>query len=532
MSLYSVLMADDEEEVIRIIRRKINWEELGFEVCGQARNGIEALEMIDELQPDVVMTDIKMPYMDGLELVRRIQEKNLGIHTIVLSGFDEFEYVKQAISLEVEEYLLKPIDSGEIVKVFSKVKKSLDDERDLKKNMAYLENYYQQSIPILREGFFAELMENTIPEEKLGFYMQEYGIQLDGPYYAVIVVHTSTSVTPEGITGRLLQLSVRQLLEKNMSEKSNRYTFNYRDNIIVLVQMRSEDEISALTDEFDRFCKYAKRSCQAVVSVGIGLVTDKLTDITSSYSSAREAVSYRTLYGTGSAINIAEIDPGDSRVDFQENSLIHEIFKQIKMGTEESLQNAVETYINNIQRANLNLQAYEIAVMELVTSLYRFLNSNEIDTSSLISGEKNLYSRLIAMDSLDALKEWLFTCTLELREKLQGQRNMKTGSFVGKAKSYIQENFRDPDLNIDMVCSELGVSSAYFSTIFKKETGKTFVNYLTEIRMIEAERLLIEENEKQYIIAEKVGYSDPGYFSFVFKKYFGVSPMKYKKQGK
>ena len=119
MSLYSVLMVDDEEEVIRIIRKKINWEEIGFQVCGYARNGIEALEMLEELQPDVVMTDIKMPYMDGLELTARIKEQYPGTRIIIFSGFDEFDYVKQAIGLEVEQYLLKPLDSVEIRQVFS-----------------------------------------------------------------------------------------------------------------------------------------------------------------------------------------------------------------------------------------------------------------------------------------------------------------------------------------------------------------------------------------------------------------------------
>lgn len=530
MSLYSVLMVDDEEEVIRIIRRKINWEEMGFEVCGQARNGLEALEMVEELQPDVVMTDIKMPYMDGLELVAKLREKNMGIHTIVLSGFDEFDYVKKAIGLEVEEYLLKPIDSSEIIKVFTKVKNALDEERDMQKNIAYLENYYLQSLPILREGFFSDLMDSAIPEGKIPYYTEEYMIDLSGPNFAVAVVHTSRSKTPEGIGGRLMQMSVRQLLENSQLMKENRYAFNYRDNIVVLAQFDSEKEVSAFTDELDRFCKYAKRTSQAVVTIGIGHVVDSIKEIPSSYGSAREAVSYRALYGAGNAINIAEIDPGENRYDIQDNDLIHSILKQIKMGSEDRVKEAIEDYISSIQDAHMNIQTFGIALMELVTSLYRFMNANEIDLSEVSSDNKDVYTKLLQMDSMEAIQNWLTEISLKLREQVQGQRNIKTGSFVGKAKHYVLENFSNPDLSIDMVCSELGVSSAYFSTIFKKETGKTFLNYLTECRMKEAERLLIVEEEKTYIIAEKVGYSDPGYFSYVFKKWFGVSPMKYKKQ--
>lgn len=532
MSLYSVLMVDDEEEVIRIIRRKINWEEMGFQVCGQARNGLEALEMIDEFLPDVVMTDIKMPYMDGLQLTQKIKEKGLGIHTIIISGFDEFDYVKQAISLEVDEYLLKPIDSTEIIRVFEKVKNTLDEERDLKKNIAYLENYYQESLPLLRESFFVSLMDNSLSDERIEYYKDEYALNLHGPFYVIAIVHISHSMNPEGFSRRLIQMSVKQLLEKSLTQFEDQYLFSYRDNLVMVAQLNSADEISKFTDASDRFCKSAKRVCQAVVSVGVGQIVEQLKDISLSYKGAREAVSYRALYGAGNAINIAEIESEDNSFNVPENSQYHEIFKMIRMGSESDLEKAVRSFIESIMKSNISIQSYGVILMEIVTNIYRFLYTNNLDMDVISEDSEDLYSKLVHMDSVDEIQKWLLQTSLKLREQVQGRRKTKNGSLIASAQEYVNENYSDPDLSIDLICQKLGVSAAYFSTIFKKETGKTFLNYLTECRMNEAARLLLEEDEKQYIIAEKVGYSDAGYFSYVFKKWYGVSPMKYKKQGK
>ena len=135
MSQYSVLLVDDEEEVFQVIIKKLDWEAIGFRIAGYAKNGVEALEMAEELQPDVVMTDIKMPYMDGLTLCRKLKDQYQQIKLIIFSGFDEFEYAKEAIKAEVEEYILKPINANELREVFVRIKTNLDKELDEKRNI-------------------------------------------------------------------------------------------------------------------------------------------------------------------------------------------------------------------------------------------------------------------------------------------------------------------------------------------------------------------------------------------------------------
>ena len=162
MTTYKVLLVDDEEEVRNAIEQRINWEELGFEVIGKAQNGVKAMEIAEKLQPDVVITDIKMPYMNGLELARNLKEENPGVRILILTGFDEFEYAKEAVHLEVEEYILKPINANELSECLKRLKNVLDKEREEKLNVRKLEQYYTDSLPVLQTNFFCSLVELSL----------------------------------------------------------------------------------------------------------------------------------------------------------------------------------------------------------------------------------------------------------------------------------------------------------------------------------------------------------------------------------
>ena len=173
MSTYSLLLVDDEEEVIQIIIKKMNWEALGFTVVGYAGNGVKALEMVEEYQPDVVMTDIKMPYMDGIELTRQVKERYPETKILVFTGFDEFEYAREAVHMGVEEYILKPINSMELSEIFAQLKKKLDQEISEKRNVETLQQYYMESLPLLQANFYSTLIEGRIAGEELSRYLND-----------------------------------------------------------------------------------------------------------------------------------------------------------------------------------------------------------------------------------------------------------------------------------------------------------------------------------------------------------------------
>ena len=252
--MYTLLLVDDEEEVIEVIARKVKWEELGFSVIGHANNGYKALEMLEEVQPDVVMTDIKMPYMDGLKLCGHIKERYPATKILLFTGFDDFEYAKEAVHLEIEEYILKPLNLAEITKVFENLRQKLDQERNEKRNADLLRKYYDESLPLLQANFYSTLIEGRIPEEELYRYMTDYQIRFDGALYCCIVVHKSASQVPAGMDIRLLTISVDRQAGEELQERWRAKRFTYLGETVMITQLKSEDEISELTDECDRFC--------------------------------------------------------------------------------------------------------------------------------------------------------------------------------------------------------------------------------------------------------------------------------------
>lgn len=528
MDKYTVLLVDDEEDVIQVIMRKIDWEGLGFSVIGYATNGVKALEMLEEFQPDVVMTDIRMPYMDGMELSKRIRTEYPGTKILLFTGFDEFEYAKEAVHLEVEEYILKPLNSQELTKVFTHLKIKLDQEINEKKNVEILKNYYMDSLPLLQANFYSTLIEGRIHQNELDKFLRDYQIALPGPYYCCLVIHTSASQVPEDMNPLLLATSVQKQAMERLGTKWSAKVFSYLGKTVLLVQLADESELPELTDECDRFCKYVHRIIGADVTVGIGKVCSNILELAESYSGAREAVSYRVIYGAVRAINIMEIAPQEmSDTELPGDDGLAHLFKVIRLNERDDIIQAVNKYCDRISSVEKSLQHHYMDVMELVSGLSKFAMNNDIVLEDFAGDMGKMYTGLLEMEP-EALRKWLVDISLSFREQLIAARNKSTRSLVERAREYIYNNYGDAEVSLDSICEELGVSNSYFSTIFKKETGNSFVGYLTDYRMDKASRLLIETNEKSYMIARSVGYTDPNYFSYVFKRRFGVSPSKYR----
>lgn len=429
MRLYSVLLVDDEEDAVQVIMKKINWESMGFRIAGYAGNGIEALEMAEKAQPDVVMTDIRMPYMDGLSLSRKLKELYPNIRIIIFSGFDDFEYAREAIQIEVEPYL--------------------------------------------------------------------------------------TAV------------SVKKLAEEHVREKWDCRIFSYLGEIIIITQLSEKREVTDYTDYMDRFCKMARRVCRAEVTAGIGRVCDEIKDIPISYKGAADAVSYRVIFGNTRAINITEVNPKNADESWEERA-VRQLFKMIRTGDRQSLEKAVSECVRKLFGRETSLQKYRLLIMEIITELFRFGSDNQLKTEQIFGQNEDVYGEIMRMESVEAVQTWLMAVSARMQDMILADRTNTTKSFVKRAAEYVKEHYSDQELSVEVVCKALGVSTSYFSTVFKKETGKTFVKYLTEFRMEKAAELLLTKEEKTYLIAQKAGYSDPNYFSYVFKRQFGVPPSKYR----
>ena len=536
MKKYSVLLVDDEEDVVEAIVQKIDWDRLGYSLAGYAKNGLEALEIAEEKPIDVVLTDIKMPYMDGLTLSHRLKELYPSIKIIIFSGFDEFEYAKEAIRLEAEEYMLKPVDAGELSRVFQKVHEALDQEFDEQQSIHRLKNYYLESLPILQESLYTSLIEGTLPQQDLESTLLDYQISLPGKYYAVVILHNSLSLSPEGINPLLITMSIRKLAEERLQKNWRPCFLTYLGHTLFIAQMDKESDSLKLTDDCEILCRMARHICKATVTAGIGKTVSNLMDLPLSYLGARDAVAYRVLYGRGKAIAISEIGLEGKEEHKVNKEIIDEerlldIYRSIRMSSEEELDKCIDLYIENSRLDSPSLQEYHFFLMDLVTNMHKFLLANQVDTGLIFPKEEDVYQK-VQQFSLAELSQWMKEICKKMQIIIQEMRSDKTKSFVKKAVEHVHSHYMDKDLTVEALSQELHVSAAYFSTVFKRETGKSFINYLTDYRMEKALRLLMEEEEKTYIIAEAVGYSDPNYFSYAFKKKFGMSPSKYKSNSK
>ena len=535
MEIYTLLLVDDEAAVTEAILQKIDWRELGFSVVGCASNGVKALELAEREQPDVVMTDIKMPYMDGLELARRLRKEYPATKILFFTGFDEFEYAREAVHLEAEEYILKPLSAAELREVFTRLHRSLEEERGRRRDLEKLRAYYRASLPLLQSNFYISLIEGRITPERLGRYLADYQISLPGPVYCCVVIHTSEHRLPEKMTPVLLSISVQKHADEHLGKKWNAALFSYLQNTVMIVQLRMESEVRELTDDCDRFCRSALRLLGAVVTVGIGRTCRSIGELPFSYGGAREAVSYRVLYGSARSINIREIAPQESGAEqASDERRLHLLFKEIHIGTPERIKEAAAAYVEERFAHLGSVGRYELAAMELLGALSRFASDNGIslwaqertETGSQ-AGSAAFFREVPQMD-LKTLRDWLTETALRLSMQLSAARSHTSLSFVERARKYVRDHYAEPGLTLDAVCGELGLSSSYFSALFKKETGETFIACLTDYRLQQAARMMVETNAKNYEIAAAVGYTDSNYFSYVFRKSFGISPSQYR----
>ncbi len=530
MDLYSVMLVDDEEAVRQAIAKKLDWNEIGFQVIATAENGEEALELAEKLRPDVVMTDIKMPFMDGLTFCNRLKESQKNIKIIIFSGFDEFEYAQEAIKLEVEEYILKPVDSEELRSVFVKLKEELDAEINAKRNQDKFYQYYLKSLPVMKEQFMIGLLEGRIADERIQEMNSSYEVNLESDFYAVVVFRTDTQSKSEreGKKQAILNLSLKQIIDENIEKDTQMHSFVYLDAVVVILMLEGSAHFGGAVREIDQICRIASRLLEINVTAGIGQLVKNLEDMSVSYKGAMDAADYRVLLEPNQAIYIKDIQPSINHDFFLDDNDIQKVLKAVKLGQSHEVRVAVAELINKFKNSNISLRRFQVAMLEMVTELSKLGRSYHLNLEEVFGGNVDFYQEIVRFDSLDDLEDWLINICMKFRMFIRQEQMDSAKLLAEKAKQYIEEHYEESKLSVEVLCSHLNVSAAYFSTIFKRETGESFVTYLTNVRMEAALELLNNTRDKTYIIARKVGYTEPNYFSYVFKKKYGISPTKYR----
>ena len=527
MELYRVLLVDDEEDIRVGISRKMDWQRLGFSLVGEAANGQDALELAESLRPDVILTDIKMPFMDGLELCRILSDRLPAARFVIFSGFDDFEYAKQAIQMNVVEYILKPINADELSAVLRRLKEELDRQRTERRNMELLRSRYTENLPVLRELFYSNLLDGRIAPGTERERAARLDIDLQGEKWAVGLAYLGSDSSRDALS----TLSVQNLLEESLTADRCKLSL-YNDWVALLVTLAEDFTVYDLIRCLDRACTLAASYLGLTLTVGVGAPCRELSALSRSAAEAKTALEYRSMVGRGQVIYIGDLEPeAGPTLSFEETDE-RTLTTAVKLGNEEEIRNAAAALVGRIRAANPSAGQYTLFLAELVTHLLKLTRRSGVAVEDVFGADFSLPMQESELPALSELEGWCTQRCLRLQTLIRRRQTDSAGQTVETAKEYIRQHYAESDLSVEKLCAYLHLSSTYFSTLFKRETGTSFTAYVTTVRMEAAAEAIRSTEEKTYLIAQRCGYEDPNYFSYVFKRHFGMSPTKYRNEGK
>lgn len=531
-----VVIADDEPKVNLLLQKIVNWEALGFEIVGTAQDGIHALKFIRKEKPDLVMTDIRMPGCDGMELIRQAKEVKPDILFIVVSGYRQFEYARTALKYGVEDYLLKPVKADELTRLLKNIYEKKSEQIKMEEWKENINQKMQKDTQRNRERLIGTLVsgkERQIDFPDRNTVNQEFGCQFEEGIYQVILITPNLPQVQEKLdTYKIMMKRALTIVEKYMKEFSREAVAAIKnEGIFLIVQCESYDSV-LVKKYLTKIRKEIENQRDLFWGIRVSITAGKCRkSIQELPEAVREVVRWgkdRILPGKGEWIEVGEMESISQEVEYQMPASLRKSFYE--MG--EYLDYG--KYCRELEKlekeicssAKLSGQMVYECFVETVEACLSGLKQNEKINEEEIKQELicryHMCSSLADVFSLlrDDIGKVFKNC-IELKEK----KEMRP---ITEAKNYIQEHYKE-SLKLEEVSRVIGFNATYFSTVFKKETGKSFLDYLTEVRMSKAKQLLCRGDLSVNDVAEEVGYQDLKYFSKLFKKATGISPSEYKK---
>ena len=528
--MYKVLLVDDEILVREAISAKIEWNKHGFELVHVCDNGKTAIEYLEENKVNLVITDICMPYVDGMGLSKYIYENHPDTMIIIFSGYSDFEYAKQAIAYKVAEYMLKPVTARELSDVLDNIKAKLDVEQSKKKKINKLteiyHNYTKNEAVIISRALSC-LVKGTQHVDKSIEELKEFNICIHEGEYRVATIDIDIFCEMYNANDELKKESALMsfVVENIATEIMERYEAGiaYRD---------SDNRVSLLfcVDNSDMSVKISEEIKQNVydtmkmsISIGVGKCVNSLEELYKSYNSAKEVLRFRYTKGCGQIFDAeTEFKVGDQ---MELETYFHAVVSALRTNNKEEL----DTSLINIEKwLNDGYMSRNMAVAYL-HQVMRMIKETVLETCDNFSLSDNEIARVTTAENLQKAMGYIKDYAYRGYEEITNAAQSSGERQAVLALDYLEKNYSDPNLNLNQICEFLNISTSRFSSIFKEATGKTFVEALTNIRMERAKVLLRQTSLKNYEIAEKVGFSDPHYFSISFKKMTGKTPKEYAK---
>lgn len=528
--MYRVLLVDDEEDVREGLVVEVDWEALDLRIVGLAENGREALEMAERVEPDIVVTDISMPFMDGLELARRLRERNPLVKVVILTGYDEFDYARQAVSLSVDEYLLKPFSAGHLTELLTRLRAQMSAEVAEREDVQQLRDHYYTSLPLLQADLMATLLHRQKSPQYIHGKAKQCGLDLHGERYGVSVL-TLHMDGDQSADAELKQFAALNIAAEVWTEHGAGHAFMHQETIVLLYVDRwgGEDGEKRQQQALENVMRSINHYLRIPATVGSGSIVNTLAGVKHAYEDALLALDYRLVPGTDPLIYIADVErqtAGKLRFDELKQQTLT---RCLKAGTQAELEDALEIIFREItvEHGRSDIQLY---LIEVLTNVWKAAQASGEAMEDIFGAGFQLYADLFRLPGLSEAQGKVSEVCLLVQHRIASGRQHVYKDIVEQALSFTKEHYADPDLSIQKVCGHLHISSGYFCGIFKKEVQLTFLQYLMQIRMEAAKELLRSTEMKSFEIAGQVGFAEPNYFSFCFKKHIGVSPKEYRKQ--
>ncbi|OPH59957.1 hypothetical protein BC351_18720 [Paenibacillus ferrarius] len=531
--MYKIIVADDEKVIREGMRDHIQWSELGYDLIAICENGLTAREALESYQPDVLLTDIYMPFVDGLELAEFAVTHHSRTKVIILTGHDDFEYAQQAIKFKVHDYLLKPILPEMLHEILGRLKKDLDKDRENLENWNKINEQLQVSLPLLRMRFLDQWVSGDLTEKKIAEKMKYFDISLPGDYLCAAVIDLDDTEEiqahyPE-TDNELLFFAIQNICE-DISKACSKHPVVFNNHLGQVVILFSGEEKLSLAEMVEQasgmILQSVKHYLKLSVSAGIGLPCAGLKELHASYRGALSALDFRYLLGGNQVIPIQDMAQKENLSAYNAKRLSTQLAKALKTGNSADMHAIIHLFFEELLSGNIPMKECCMHIQILLFAVIDVWQELHISEGQIL--EKNIFTEIFEMKTLQEAKHWLID-VFENTMAFIVQRRMDTGNLLAnKAKQFILDNLSDPGLTSPMVCKHLSISTSYFCVIFKNYTNMTFIEFLTLCRINKAKELLWQTSLKTYEIAELAGYKDAHYFSVAFRKSTGLSPTQFR----
>ena len=535
--MLKVFLVEDESIVREGLRDNIPWEQYGYRFVGEASDGEMALSMIQKLKPDVLLTDIKMPFMDGLSLSRIVHQEFPDMKIIIISGYDDFEYARQAIQVGVEQYLLKPITRANLQKVLSELKVKIELEREQRN---YQEKYQAESREheqFVRTNFFIKVFEGRMPVQEIYEEAGKLSLKLNSPCYNLLMLKLQERRVGEN-SGYESEEFARK--RKELLYYFLRYpeylTIRWNINTYCILVKSGTEQIREFTqrclDNIERICKPTEEIFEWYAAVGEPV--ERLSLLAECYEGVSHLFAYRFLMPE---VHIFTKEVAETYVPREVSGKIDDIDSAkvdpelirdfLARGNREEIGDFVNNYLLGIKEAVKSRLFQNYLAFHIHFAAMAYVESLGYDKKELLAllGEEQIQEVNLGFEELSAYIRRILEAAMELRDRESDNQSRR---ILKKALEYIEDNYQQESLSLNSAANEVGVSANYFSAIFSQAMQLTFVEYVTQKRMEKAKKLLRQTEKHSGDIALEVGYKDPHYFSFVFKKTQGCTPREYR----